>query len=142
MPKNPSTQPGAGFQNGLNQAAEPAESPVANAQVLHLVQFEFDSAQITAAEAEALNRLAEELEEVATTRLWLRGFTDDIGPDGYNHSLAQRRIESVIEHLNELELAVAGYEALGNCCYVATNETSAGRAQNRRVEVFLFTEGD
>lgn len=114
-------------------------SLVPSTPVLHLVQFDFGEFRVTPREAESLARLAEEMKEQRPMRgFWLRGYTDDIGPSGYNLRLAEKRVAAVEEKLLELGLPVARKEALGACCFVASNDTAEGRAENRRVEVFLI----
>lgn len=109
--------------------------------VLHLVQFEFSEHRISPREAESLARMAEEMKDLPhSTGFWLRGYTDDIGPKIYNQRLAEKRVEAVAEKFTELGLSVLRKEALGACCFVASNDTPDGRALNRRVEVFVLNE--
>lgn len=116
-------------------------SLVPSTPVLHLVQFDFGEFRVTPREAESLARLAEEMKEQRPMRgFWLRGYTDDIGPSGYNLRLAEKRVAAVEEKLIELGLPVLRKEALGACCFVASNDTADDRALNRRVEVFVLNE--
>ncbi len=67
----------------------------------------------------------------------LQGFTDSTGSEQYNIGLSQRRAESVQRYLVSknvplFRIAIVG---LGEENPVANNNTSAGRQQNRRVEV-------
>jgi outer membrane protein OmpA-like peptidoglycan-associated protein len=68
------------------------------------------------------------------------GFTDSVGGDDYNLDLSRSRATSVKEALVALD-PPAGVtfetEGLGKAKPVASNDTPAGRALNRRVEVFI-----
>ena len=67
------------------------------------------------------------------------GNTDNVGGEGYNLALSQRRAASVAQFLqsqgvNPRRLNVQGY---GMSRPIASNQTEAGRAQNRRVEISI-----
>jgi outer membrane protein OmpA-like peptidoglycan-associated protein len=68
------------------------------------------------------------------------GFTDAVGGDEYNLELSRSRAQSVKDALVALN-PTAGVtfdtEGLGKAQPVASNDTAAGRALNRRVEVFI-----
>lgn len=70
------------------------------------------------------------------------GYTDNVGSDDMNQSLSEHRAGSVRDYLvesgvNSNAVTAQGY---GNTQPVATNDTSTGRQQNRRVE--LVVSGD
>lgn len=105
--------------------------------VLEGVNFEFDSARLTADSYEVLNRVARSLREWPEVRVEIAGHTDDQGTHEYNLDLSQRRAEAVRDYLmgrgvGGSRLVAKGY---GKTRPVNTNETEAGRAQNRRVEL-------
>ena len=65
------------------------------------------------------------------------GHTDSQGSDAYNVGLAERRVASVIDYLvsrgvSREQLVGIGY---GESLPIDTNDTAAGRARNRRVEI-------
>jgi outer membrane protein OmpA-like peptidoglycan-associated protein len=67
------------------------------------------------------------------------GYTDSTGSDQYNQDLSVRRAQSVTSFLTGKgidggRLTAAG---LGERFPVATNDTEAGRTQNRRVEMYV-----
>ena len=72
----------------------------------------------------------------------LEGGTDSVGPADYNYDLSQRRANSVIQYL-ATKYNVPAHKiyviGLGKDKPVETNKTSAGRADNRRVDVRLMT---
>ncbi|MES1930793.1 OmpA/MotB protein [Salinisphaera dokdonensis CL-ES53] len=105
--------------------------------VLKGVTFEFDSARLTAQAESRLDNVAEALQSSESMQVRVSGHTDSTGSDAYNETLSQNRADSVKRYLvNEgidgSRMTTRGY---GESRPVATNETAAGRAQNRRVEL-------
>ena len=80
--------------------------------------------------------------EYTDVRLEVQGHTDDVGNDGANLDLSQRRAEAVVRWftthgVDAARLRAAGY---GESRPVAENASDAGRAENRRVEFQLVQE--
>ena len=75
-------------------------------------------------------------------RLQVEGYTDSVGGDGYNQQLSENRAGSVRDYLTGAGIPTTSVTAkgFGKTLPVATNETSSGRQQNRRVE--LVVSGD
>ena len=67
------------------------------------------------------------------------GHTDSTGQPAYNQTLSQNRAQSVASYL--AGHGVAGQrlsaQGMGQTQPIADNTTEAGRAQNRRVEIYL-----
>ncbi|TFH22740.1 MAG: OmpA family protein, partial [Myxococcales bacterium] len=65
------------------------------------------------------------------------GFTDSSGSEDYNQQLSERRAQGVREHLEAAGIDGSRTEVvgMGESQPVATNDTAAGRAENRRVEI-------
>jgi len=84
-----------------------------------------------------LDRLAQALKDNPNTRVKIEGYTDSVGSEDYNQALSQRRAESVAEALQSRGVPADRYEVegLGKGFPVASNDTPAGRQQNRRVEI-------
>ncbi|MEM1140792.1 MAG: OmpA family protein [Pseudomonadota bacterium] len=77
------------------------------------------------------------LQKYNQTVLTVSGHTDSVGDEGYNMQLSVDRASSVAQYLIGQQimaqrLVVRGY---GETLPVASNETNAGKAQNRRVEL-------
>jgi outer membrane protein OmpA-like peptidoglycan-associated protein len=70
------------------------------------------------------------------------GYTDNVGGDAMNQTLSENRADSVRDYLVNQGVATGSVSATGygNTMPVATNDNSAGRQQNRRVE--LLVSGD
>lgn len=105
--------------------------------VLRDVNFEFDSAQLTPGAEQVLDDVAERLVANPDVRVSIDGHTDSVGPAQYNQDLSQRRAESVVNYLESrgVERSRMRAQGFGEEQPVATNETDAGRAENRRVEL-------
>ena len=70
------------------------------------------------------------------------GYTDNVGGDGMNQRLSENRADSVRDYLVQQGVATDSVSAkgFGNTLPVATNDNSAGRQQNRRVELLVSGE--
>jgi outer membrane protein OmpA-like peptidoglycan-associated protein len=101
------------------------------------VTFDVDSAAVRPGLYNELDRVANILVRYPETSILVEGHTDSTGSEVYNQQLSERRANSVKNLL--LERGVAEYRITaighGETKPVATNETSAGRQMNRRVEI-------
>jgi outer membrane protein OmpA-like peptidoglycan-associated protein len=91
-----------------------------------------------------LDHLARYMRDNPHTRILVEGFTDSVGSDAYNDELSQRRADSVAAALATRGVPGDAIRAIGRgkSYPVATNDTPAGRQQNRRVQiVFSDTSG-
>jgi outer membrane protein OmpA-like peptidoglycan-associated protein len=104
------------------------------------ILFEFDSDVIKGSARDNLIELAGSVKKYPETELLIVGHTDAVGTDSYNQSLSERRSRSSRQFL--VSQGVDGTrirtEGRGETEPVASNDTDAGRAQNRRVEVAIF----
>jgi outer membrane protein W/outer membrane protein OmpA-like peptidoglycan-associated protein len=105
--------------------------------VLRGVNFHTDSAQLTPDSFAVLDAVLAVLRGRRDDRAALRGYTDARGADDYNLKLSERRAAAVVDYLTAHGIARAALSAtgLGKANPVATNDTEAGRAANRRVTV-------
>jgi OOP family OmpA-OmpF porin len=104
---------------------------------LHGVNFEFDSAKLTASSTASLNDAVKILKRHKDLHVEVAGHTDSVGNDDYNMGLSKRRAQAVADYLiangvNAANIFVKGY---GETDPIASNDTEAGRADNRRVEL-------
>ena len=75
-------------------------------------------------------------------RLQVEGYTDATGADAFNQTLSENRANSVrayviTQGIDPNSVTAIGY---GKSNPVATNDTAAGRQQNRRVEIIISGE--
>lgn len=115
-----------------------AEPVIETVETMNLnVQFPTNSAEIGATYDAELRRVAEFMEANPETIAEIAGHSDNIGNANYNQQLSERRAQSVADRL----ISIHGIEAdrvsavgYGEVEPVVSNDTAAGRAQNRRVE--------
>jgi outer membrane protein OmpA-like peptidoglycan-associated protein len=86
-----------------------------------------------------LERLVAFLDRYPERRVEIEGHTDNVGADAYNLGLSQRRADSVLSYLTRHGVATSRLSALGlgQTRPIASNDTAAGRQQNRRVEIII-----
>ncbi|MCF8144275.1 MAG: OmpA family protein [Deltaproteobacteria bacterium] len=106
------------------------------------ILFEFDKAQLLPGAMNTIYRLAEFLKKYPERKVIVEGHTDGVGSAEYNLGLSQRRADSVRDALLRSgigpdRIISKGY---GKDYPVASNDTEAGRQQNRRVEVVILEE--
>ena len=140
-------------------AAQTAQSQLANARqelqdlqakqtdrgmivTLSDVLFDTGRATLKPGADRALDRLAQYLKANPGTRVFVEGHTDSVGSEAYNEELSQRRAQAVTAALSARGVPADQYQAkgLGKAYPVASNETPAGRQQNRRVEIVFSDE--
>jgi len=103
------------------------------------ILFEFDRANLTPEAYRTLGGISEVLRGVQGRTLAVEGHTDSVGTVTYNKDLSVRRAQSVANELSHegvpsSQMRVTGF---GEGSPIATNNTDAGRARNRRVEVIV-----
>ncbi len=103
------------------------------------VLFATDSAMLAPGATMAMDRLAAFMNDYPDRRLRIEGHTDARGPDAYNVTLSEQRASAVQSALMSRGIAADRLVAipLGETYPVASNETAAGRQQNRRVEIVV-----
>lgn len=103
------------------------------------IQFRVNSAQLKRSSHKILDKAARALSRYPDLNVEIAGHASSEGDDDYNMTLSQERVLSVREYLinrgiDPGRLTARGY---GETQPVASNDTDAGRAQNRRVEFRL-----
>lgn len=106
--------------------------------------FAYNSAELEAPARANLTNLATILNKYDDTDILLEGHTDSDGAAEYNLGLSERRAQSVSEYLAGLEVLSTRFTVMGygEVQPIATNETAAGKAQNRRVEVAIMANDE
>lgn len=101
------------------------------------VLFDSGSAKLQPGAADKLHRVSDVLERYPRTHVEVVGHTDSRGSDSSNQDLSERRADAVRDTLVRDGVASARISArgVGETRPVATNDTTAGRAMNRRVEL-------
>lgn len=126
---------------------EPEPAPVAKAEpvvkkIINLsgVTFITNSNQLKSTSYLQLGESVRELNENPDVNVIVAGHTDSAGDAQYNLNLSERRAQAVREYLigkgiDGSRLTARGF---GESEPIATNETRAGRATNRRVELRIL----
>ncbi|MBN8817259.1 MAG: OmpA family protein [Sphingomonas sp.] len=101
------------------------------------ITFATDQSAIQPQFQPTLDQVATTLAEYPKTMIDVLGHTDSDGSEAYNLALSERRAQSVVAYLSShgvasVRMATKGY---GEMQPIASNETAAGKAQNRRVEI-------
>ena len=120
---------------------------VEDANGLEAIKVTFDSgilfatnkADLNATSKESLKEFAAKMVDLPDTDITIYGHTDNTGSDAVNERLSLQRAESVEKYLNSCGISTERMTAEGKSYTmpVASNETKEGRAQNRRVEIFI-----
>lgn len=119
-------------ENGVGQAIDACRTAV-----LYGVNFDVDSDQLRADADPALQEILTALEGRPDVSVTIEGHTDSDASDEYNLDLSNRRTASVRAWLIEHGVEAARLTATGKgeSEPVASNDTAAGKAANRRVEI-------
>jgi len=112
--------------------------------IVNLSDVLFDTAQATLKPGarEKLAKVSGILVTHPDLKIEVEGHTDSVGSDQYNQALSERRAEAVRSYLVSQRISAESIttKGFGESHPVATNDTAAGRQQNRRVE--LVVSGD
>ncbi|WP_157622739.1 OmpA family protein [Solimonas soli] len=106
------------------------------------VQFDNNTAVLTADARRQLDEVAATLKNQNDVNVQIIGNTDNVGSSAYNLMLSQERAESVRQYLIARGVDGGRLVATGHGAFypVAPNTTEAGRARNRRVEFKLIIQ--
>ncbi len=142
---------GAYIGNYMDKQAEEMRDDIAGAKIERVgegikitfdsgLMFDVNKATLRSQSKENLTSLARILNKYEDTNILLEGHTDATGSEDYNLGLSRQRAQTVSEYLASLSVAsnrfsIVGY---GEAQPIASNDTDAGRQQNRRVEVAIF----
>lgn len=103
------------------------------------ILFATDSANLRPDLRSDLRSIATNLQRYPDSAIIVTGHTDSTGSMAYNQNLSERRADSVAAVLIESGVSSRRVVArgAGQTQPVASNDTAAGRAQNRRVEIVI-----
>lgn len=91
-----------------------------------------------------LAKFAQSLKDNPDTNVQIYGFTDNTGKMAVNERISTQRAASVLSYLSNQGIAPTRLysEGIPMADYVASNDTPEGRAQNRRVEIYISANKD
>ncbi|RQP25882.1 OmpA family protein [Piscinibacter terrae] len=107
------------------------------------VSFDTGSATIKPNMRSVLDTFAQSLQGDPNSQLTIVGHTDSTGSDAVNNPLSRERAQSVRDYLAARGVSASRIHTEGHGEHepIADNTTDAGRAKNRRVEMFLREPG-
>jgi len=113
----------------LTKAAATVKAPPTASIQTGTVYFAFDKASLVATEKANLDALA----VMKPSGIRVSGYTCDVGSEGYNLKLSERRAKSVADYLIAKGLSIQSVEGKGECCPASATD----KKLNRRVEVSI-----
>lgn len=130
------------LQRQLNEVLQTRET--ARGLIVNVSDVLFDTAKYTLRPGarEKLAKVAGILLAHPGLKLEVEGHTDSQGSDEYNQRLSEQRAQSVRDYLVQQGIQAGSItsKGLGESTPVASNDTAAGRQQNRRVELVVSGE--
>ena len=129
----------------LEQIQEAQVESLNNGQIIKVtfdsgILFATNSSTLGQASKDALTRFSNSLKDNPDTDIEIYGYTDSTGNDQINIPLSNQRALSVKNFLSQQGIISTRMvsEGFGSSHPVGDNNTAEGRAQNRRVEVFIL----
>lgn len=103
------------------------------------ISFDTNRSDITANFRPVLDRFSMTLHDNPATVVNIVGHTDNTGSDAINNPLSMQRAEHTRDYLSGRGIAAGRFSVSGRGMYepIASNDNSAGRARNRRVEIYV-----
>lgn len=108
------------------------------------VNFNFDSAELTSTAKSNLDKISKVFIQNPKTEIMIYGYTDSVGKDEYNMKLSRNRANAVKSYLVSKGIGTKRITTMGmgEADPIASNDTEAGRAKNRRVEFAIVANDD
>src|SRR5574343_298356 len=134
-----SLNPTYSIDNGLVAAGGEAQNVLDKTLSNRVVEFEVGSATLTPAGRIILDEMHAAIKQIGTPKVQVIGHTDSSGSRQANIALSLSRANSVRTYLIEKGLPAENLTAVGSGPDqpVSSNDTSEGRAKNRRIEFKL-----
>lgn len=103
------------------------------------ILFGFNKSDLSANAKQSLSEFAQSLKNNPSTDVTIYGYTDNVGSLEANKKVSNQRALTVQQYLMESGVPTNRMTAQGLAWEnpVASNDTEAGRAQNRRVEIYI-----
>ncbi|MCY1018923.1 OmpA family protein [Pyxidicoccus sp. MSG2] len=137
-PREPGPPSNQGCPESVRQVVYLTEKTL---EITERIFFAFDRAEVLPRSYPLMDQVAKVLREhPELEQVVVEGHTDNIGPASYNRRLSQARAESVCRQLERRGVEAKRLRAVGRGPDVPadTNDTSAGRERNRRVEFHII----
>jgi outer membrane protein OmpA-like peptidoglycan-associated protein len=141
---------GAIIGQQMDRQARELEEEIANGDVERVgegiqitfnnaILFDFGKSDLKGTARTDLADLARSLQKYPNTDVMVYGHTDSVGSDDFNQGLSERRAEAAASYLVSQGISRSRITTIGRGerSPIASNDTDAGRAQNRRVEIAI-----
>lgn len=105
------------------------------------ILFDFNKSTLNEASKKSLADFAKILINNPTIDIMIFGHTDNVGTLAANQKVSEERAEAVAKYLRSQGVPAKQIIEVAGRNFsdpVASNDTAAGRAQNRRVEIFMY----
>lgn len=118
--------------------ATTATAAATGAPDLGAVHFDTDKATLTAEGQATLTRAAAYLKQNSGAHMRIEGYTDATGSESHNADLSEQRAQAAGHFLEGLGIERSRLTGAGfaDSKPVGPNDSAAGKADNRRVEIF------
>ncbi len=134
------------FVDGASEFTQPLRIKLVKSYIrgytLDHMYFDVNKWEIKEDAFPTLNKLYQSFRKNPKLVIEVGGHTDNVGDEGANHRLSQKRADAIREYLiqkgvSEDRVLSKGY---GEKEPIAPNDTEAGRAKNRRTEIKVIEE--
>ncbi|MBR3405636.1 MAG: OmpA family protein [Bacteroidales bacterium] len=108
------------------------------------ILFDFNKSTLKPEAKQSLDKFAAEMTDMSDTNINVYGHTDNVGTEAANKKVSDQRANAVAKYLTQKGIAKEHIvaEGLSYDFPVADNSTAEGRAQNRRVEIYISANED
>ncbi|MES2731841.1 MAG: OmpA family protein [Bacteroidota bacterium] len=134
--ENYNVPPSIGYREQVLDVELKKTSSVGAKITLNNIFFDFDKSVLKDESKGELQQVIQLLNDSPTMKIVISGHTDNIGTEGYNQELSERRAKAVIDYLisRGIPNRRLNYKGYGTTRPVADNTTDEGRQLNRRTE--------
>ena len=103
------------------------------------ILFGFNSSNLSDESKETLGKFADTMKDMTETDITIYGHTDNVGTEEANLKVSTKRADAVAAYLKKCGMSKDRIITQGMSFNmpVASNDTEEGRAQNRRVEIYI-----
>lgn len=101
--------------------------------------FDAGSSAVKASLRNYIKQISSAIKKIKYTKIYVDGYTDNRGDNAFNNRLSRARANAVRNELikNGVPSKKVQARAYGSIKPIASNDTSAGRVQNRRIEIIV-----
>lgn len=105
--------------------------------ILYGINFDYNSDVIKPESKSTLDKVAAIMKEKSDWKFSIEGHTDNVGGTSFNQTLSEKRAAAVVKYLTgaKIEASRLSSKGFGLSKPIAANDSEAGRARNRRVEL-------